>query len=309
MPKCVDCGTETEREAMFGPRDDLRCGACAHKLQERYEPPRPEFRPTLQRPPVVLAVLAGAVVSTLLYWTDNPFVPRYLLAAPTAIWEGQLWRFVTSTLVHGNTIHLLFNLYWLWQFGKPTEEWMGSLRFAGFVILTALGSSAAQFLTGDAGIGLSGVVYALFGFLYALRQYKDFATVLVPPQVVNVFVVWFFVCIALTHFGVLPIANMAHGAGAVIGWLLGQAVLRPQRRLLVPGAAVLVLLLTATVFYMPWDGRYAWHQANLAIARRDYRAALDWYRRAAQAYPDNAALREQVQLLEQLQQMEKGPQR
>ena len=304
MPKCVDCGAETERESMFGPRDDLRCWECVKKIQERYDPLHPQFRPTMQYPPVVLTLIVAAVGSTLLYWQRNAFPIEYMLASSSAIWDGQVWRFLTSTLIHGNAIHLLFNLYWLWQLGKATEEWMGSLLFAGFFVATGLGSSAAQFLTGDAGIGLSGVVFALVGFLYALRLYKDFAAALMPPQVVKTFVAWFFLCIAVTHLGLYPIANMAHGVGALIGWLLGRAVLAPQRKMLVPGVVVFVALLTASVYYMPWDGRYALYQGNAAFERRDFARALEWYRQAARTYPDHADLRKRVDLLEQLQRMD-----
>jgi GlpG protein len=303
MPKCVDCGAETERESMFGPRDDLRCWACVQKIQERYDPFTPQFRPTMERPPVVIALIAGAAVCTLLYWARSPIALNYLLANRPPIWDGQIWRFLTAALIHGNAIHLLFNLYMLWTLGKATEEWMGSLLFAGFVVVTALGSSAAQFLIGGSGIGLSGVVYALFGFLYALRWYKDFAAALIQPQVIKIFVGWFFLGIIVTYLNIYPIGNTAHGAGAVIGFLFGKAVLAAQRKALVPGVVVLVGLLTASV-YTPWQPQYAAYQGYQAIQRRDFPAALTWFRRASLADPSNEGLRRQVELLEQLERLD-----
>ena len=38
------------------------------------------------------------------------------------------------------------------------------------------------------------------------------------------FVIWFFFCIVVTELGVMPIANIAHGTGAVVGALLGLAL-------------------------------------------------------------------------------------
>jgi membrane associated rhomboid family serine protease len=303
MPICVDCGTETDRAEMYGPPDELRCPACVRKLNERLESVYAPVRATAaaDRPYVAYTIFGLAILFTLGYWNRQPLVLSYLLPDPGPVWDGELWRLLTAPFIHGDIIHLIFNLYWLIRFGSEVEHWMGSLRFAGFFVVTGLASSAAQFMFDAGGIGLSGVGYALFGLLYALRRDKDFAAAQMQPGVIQLFVGWFFLCIATTTLGLWRVGNVAHGAGAVIGWLFGRVVLPPNRIILVPGLAVLLLAFTSLSLYMPWNGQYAWHRGAQAYRQGDLPTALYWYRKAADAYPDNRDLREFVRMLEQTQ--------
>jgi GlpG protein len=312
MPQCVGCGVEKPRDEMYGPPDELRCRACANRCFPAVDVPPDRAKP-FRRPPVTIAVMAAAVAAFAVY-KSAPDVGGYLVAEPSAIWDGQLWRLVTSVFPHGSILHLVFNLYWFWLFGKEVESWMRPPLFAGFVVATAVGSSAAQLLVGftgaapvmggPRGIGLSGVVYALFGLLYALRRDKDFAAALMHPGVVQIFVAWFFISIALTYWKILGIANVAHGAGAVLGWLFGQAVLVRWRAVAVAGVSLLCVAVGLTTLYMPWDGNYDWHRADRYAEQKDYRRALEWYQRAAERLPDNADVRHNIRWAEQ--QLETG---
>src|SRR5207253_2758605 len=128
------------------------------------------------------------------------------------------WRLVTSMLPHVSLPHLVFNLYWLWVFGTFLEKSFGALRFLGIVVLFAAGSSAAEWALEGSGVGLSGVGYGLFAMLRALRRRPEFVGV-ADKDTATLFTVWFFVCIVTTWIGVMNVANVAHGAGAAIGYL------------------------------------------------------------------------------------------
>jgi GlpG protein len=263
-----------------------------------YEIPRVQ-RAVPSRPLVTISVLVLATLGSLLFWSRSSAM-TWATADPWPIWDGQLWRFVTTVFLHGNLLHLAFNLYWLWLFGTAVEKWMGSALFAGFFVLVGSGASAAEFLAfASGGIGLSGVVYGLFGLLYALRRHKDFAVVLLTDGTIRLFVIWFFVCIVLTVAKIMPVANVAHGAGCVLGWLIGSAILERRRIWLLAGLTVVALGLVVAPLYMPWNGTYAWYRGNRAFEQRDYGEALYWYRKAERAHPDSDFLRDQVRYLEQ----------
>jgi membrane associated rhomboid family serine protease len=299
MAQCVTCGAETPREQMYGAPDELRCRTCAQKSYAPFEAPR--RTPQLKvHAPVTVAVSVAAIAATLIYGSNPANAVRYLIADPPAVWRGEVWRLFTTVFPHVNLMHLVFNLYWLWRFGQVVEAWMGSVRYAGFIVLVAVGPLAADFLVSQGGIGLSGVGYALFGLLYALRRDKAFAAEQMQPQVVQLFVGWFFLCIVLTYTKVMPVANVAHGAGAVLGWLVGRSLLLGQKVYLLSGLSMLVVTLVLATQYMPWNGNYAWYRGAQFASRAKYDRALYWYRKAVQAHPDNKELSAYLRWLEKV---------
>ncbi len=281
MPRCVDCGTETPREKMFGASDELRCARCVRRRFPANEPrPVSAFR-AAYKPPVTIAVIVLAIVVTVLSWSHVEET-RLLFADPEPIWDGQLWRLFTSVFPHGGILHLVFNLLWIWRFGRALDRWLGSWRFALLLLPLAAGPIAAEVLLGNSAAGLSGIVYGLFGFLFALRHDEEFAAEQVPPAVIQTMVVWFFLCIGLTYLGWLPVANAAHGVGAVLGWLFGRAYLSRLRWVATSGVVLLTLALIAATQYMPWNERYDWHRGVRCAQRGDYAGAVYWFGLAAE---------------------------
>jgi membrane associated rhomboid family serine protease len=309
MPRCVDCGTETPREEMYGPPDELRCRACVQRRFPTTNVPTAHRSTVFLRwPPVTTFVVAASVVLTLLYWSHVGLVERWLFAEPEEIWDRQIWRLLTAAFLHLNPIHLAFDVWFTWYFGKATERWMGSLRFAGFFVATAVASSAAEVLAGNSGAGLSGVGYALFGFLYALRRDEEFAAELMTPRVVQTLVFWFFLCIGLTYLDVVRIANVAHGAGAVVGWLFGRAVLARRQVLAMTNVVLLCAALALLTQYMPWNGRYDLYRGFAAADRHDYAGAVKWFGLAADRLtgPNQAVARNNVEWAREMLEREKG---
>src|SRR5205814_8950529 len=172
----------------------------------------------------------------------------------------------------------------LWQIGPALETWMGHLLYSGFILVTAAGSSAAQFLADDHGsIGFSGVIFAMFGLLFALRRHKDFAAAIMHSQTVGYLVFWFFLCIVLTYTKVWSIANTAHGAGAVLGWLIGCAVLWRHRTWSILGACLLIAAIVAATQYMPWNGRFDVYRGMNCLRNGDKDNAIYWFEKARTA--------------------------
>jgi membrane associated rhomboid family serine protease len=81
------------------------------------------------------------VVTALLYvlgW-GMPAANYYLMACPLQIMHFQLWRLVTSFLVQGNLLNLLFSLYIFFQVGKRFELEVGTVMcFCCLIIFTFL---------------------------------------------------------------------------------------------------------------------------------------------------------------------------
>jgi membrane associated rhomboid family serine protease len=199
------------------------------------------------RYPVVAGTALLAVGVTLAWWAKIDISPLFETAM---IRRGELWRLVTSIFPHAGILHLAFNIYWLWVFGTVVEEIFGHFRTVALILLLAVGSGAWEFALGIGGVGLSGVGYGLFGLLWmASRRDERFRDV-IDARTVQLFVGWFFLCIFTTIMHIMPVGNIAHGTGALLGILVGLAITKSGDRALIMvgiGAVLFVGLWGATL--------------------------------------------------------------
>ena len=195
------------------------------------------------------------------------------------IWRGAYWALVTSVFVHLALWHLAFNLYWLWVLGGTLERSIGSLRWLSLFLGAAIVSSAAQLAVSDSsGIGLSGVIYAFFGFMWVRRRaYPVFSRVL-TRQTLLLFIVWLVGCIVATALGVWDVGNAAHIAGLAFGLAAGWA-LDAEPNSAWPKVAVAALTVASLVplFWCPWSFQWVASKGYDAHAKGDYRSAVGWY--------------------------------
>jgi len=240
--------------------------------------------------PIAAGLSLLAIVVTGAWWAGKDISP---VLATAMIRRGELWRLVTCILPHAGILHLLFNVYWVWVFGTLLEQVFGPIRTAALVLLFAVGSSALEFAFFTGGVGLSGVGYGFFGLLWVLSSRDERFFDAVDRPTIQLFVVWFFVCIVLTLANVMPVANLAHAGGAVLGILAGFAVARPDRRIpAVAGiAGFVVLSLCAATIWRPAlnmsdregyeEGRWGY---EALVANRN-QEAVRWFREAVVYQP------------------------
>ena len=203
--------------------------------------------------PVTASVSLAAIALTLLWWSGRPMDELFM---NYLVWDKwQVWRALSCTLLHVNFFHLAFNLYWVWTFGTLVERVFGHLRCAGIFLLLALGSSLAEYTFLNGGVGLSGVGYGLWGLLWVLEKRDPRFADAVDKQTSMTFIVWFFLCIVLTIAGVMAVANIAHGVGALMGVLLGFAICGQglaRWKNIAALSAVIILGLAGATVYWPW---------------------------------------------------------
>ena len=193
----------------------------------------------IPRYPVVAGTALLAIGVTVAWWTKVDISPLFENAM---IRRGELWRLVTSIFPHNGILHLAFNIYWLWVFGTLVEEQFGHLKTAALILLLAVGPNALEFGFSAGGIGLSGVGYGLFGLLWILSQRDERFRDAIDRRTIEIFVAWFFFCIFTTLTGLMPVANIAHGVGAVLGILTGFAIAQPDRRATFAVGIAIILL-------------------------------------------------------------------
>jgi len=231
--------------------------------------PTPEIN--FNRTPVtlILAALALAleIISTLDPERRVMYLVDFKLGMWSYIWMWEIWRPFTSAVLHINFIHAIFNVYWLAVFGPTIENWLGSYRTLGLIVLLAYVSSLAQYVYGNwlnadihahgSGVGLSGVVYGLFGLLWVGSWYRAELRLICNPQTVQLFIAWFFFCVAVTYLDWMRFGNLAHAAGWAQGMLLGMAIFKKSQRLWWASAAALfAALMLGTLIAAPGHAGY-----------------------------------------------------
>lgn len=118
----------------------------------------------------LLVVAITSIISlTALTSSDGRAIFELLWLDKPAVADGEYWRLWSVTLLHGDLIHLLFNMYALWLTGPIVERWFGRIRFVVFYLACAAGGSVASFVFGGdvPAVGASGAIFGFFGILLA----------------------------------------------------------------------------------------------------------------------------------------------
>ena len=152
-------------------------------------------------------------------------------SASAVVRDGEWWRLVTATVLHGGLVHLALNMWALWVAGTQVTRWFGNGQFLLIYWGSALAGSALSlhFSAQQAvSVGASGAVFGVLGALLAgVVQHRD----RVPKAVVTQLLTsqGAFVAISLVQGFTRPgIDNAAHIggllAGAGMAWLLVEVV-------------------------------------------------------------------------------------
>lgn len=135
------------------------------------------------------------------------------------------YRLITPAIMHLSAVHLLFNLAWWWYLGGKVEKTLGYITLIQVFIISALVSNVLQaYLVSDQFAGLSGVNYALAGFVWTCGAVHKSTKLYLPNNLFIFLLVW----MAIGFIDVLPIpmANWAHLGGLLAGVMLGLLLVK-----------------------------------------------------------------------------------
>ena len=168
------------------------------------------------------------------------FSARYMALWPLgARIEFYPWQLATYGFLHGDLMHLVFNMFMLWMFGRELELVMGQRRFLTYYMTCIIGAGLIQLivagLQGD-GVRVVGASGGVFGLLLAFGMAfpNRMIMLLFPPIPMKAkYMVVLFGILEL-YFGLSGsapgIANFAHLGGMLFGYLLIQRWKKGRRR-------------------------------------------------------------------------------
>ncbi len=177
---------------------------------------------------LVLVAITSIISLTAITSSDGRAIYELLWLDKLAVAAGEYWRLWSVTLLHGDLLHLFFNMYALWLTGPIIERWYGRARFVAFYLACAAGGSAASFVFGGDGpaVGASGAIFGFFGILLAagrLHHPADRSSRALVGQLGMLILIN--LVIGFASGGIID--NAAHLGGLISGLWLGA--------LLVPG--------------------------------------------------------------------------
>jgi membrane associated rhomboid family serine protease len=153
--------------------------------------------------------------------------------------SGEWWRLLTCVFVHGNLLHIAFNMWCLWGLGALCESLYGRWTFGALYLICGLGASLASIIWNVQvlSVGASGAIFGLAGALIAAFKLGEFS---VPRSALSGTLRSLFIFVGFNLvWGLLPnlfgsdgvTDNAAHIGGLITGLIAGAliALIAPQR--------------------------------------------------------------------------------
>jgi membrane associated rhomboid family serine protease len=193
-------------------------------------------------PPVTKALLIANGLVFLLQQLlgDANFIPFMLwpladggIDASGAAPSFLPWQLLTYGFLHGNFMHVAFNMLALVMFGAPLEYTWGNRRFLAYFLVCVVGAGLCQLLVASwmsrttgalyPTIGASGGIFGLL-FAYGMLFPNQRVMLLIPPipmKARTLVIVYGALELVLGATGLQPgVAHFAHLGGMLFGWLL-----------------------------------------------------------------------------------------
>lgn len=137
----------------------------------------------------------------------------------------EIHKLITPAFLHFSWLHIVFNTLWWWELGGSIEKRFSKSMLFGILFISALISNVAQFLvSGPFFGGLSGVVYALVGFVWWSGWLMPEKGLGLSKNIIGFMLVWMLIGFA----NLLPVnmANTAHLLGLISGcglaWIVAK---------------------------------------------------------------------------------------
>lgn len=172
---------------------------------------------------VFMAELLSGIPAVFARYTEEDILLLRQMGAltPTVLEDGELWRLVASTFVHIGLLHLLLNLWALFQLGSVFEAMFGSLRFTiTYFVAGVIASLTSAIFTDSTAAGASGAIFGILGALIlSIRRSPLWRHQTWTRGLIQQLIAWAALNILI---GTLPgIDNAAHIGGFVAGLALG----------------------------------------------------------------------------------------
>lgn len=217
-----------------------------------------------------------------------------LMGSPYAfdIYNGQFWGVLTNSLLHTSTIHLLINVALFLLFARRVERSYGFMFFAFFGFIASVVTSCAQLaMSGDPGLGLTGVNIAFLYFMLGdSNAYWKKAWISTLAYVLGVGTLLF--AAVNYYYQWIPFGMSSAVAGIVYGFVTGKVFNHFKRRFIWMASSF--LLAFSSLVYNPFSSEWNTYKGYISYENDKNELAKWYYRKAIELSPKNVVARENL---------------
>lgn len=299
MPQCLKCGAELQvNEEGVAPVLCDRCAGVATSRARRGMSTGTfrDYPATTVLTGINVAVFIGMVLTggaimgfsgaDLIRWGGN-FSPASL--------SGQYWRWVTAGFVHGNLMHIGFNMWCLWSLGQLSEKLFGSWITAAVYVLTGVGGAMLSSFWNPARleIGASGAIFGIAGAILSGIKFGNVSLSSWQKRSITSSLI-FFAGFNL-FIGLAPgIDNMCHIGGFISGLIFGVPLATANASgkksfewLTIVLAAAVLAVVGMRVIAIKGEPIRLQNEAVNQLEQKNYPAAIKLLEQATAASPDD----------------------
>jgi len=197
---------------------------------------------------LIVAIVIGFGIEIITgAWTDGDELAKLgAISRHLIVDHGEWWRLVSAMFLHGNgtiqgtLLHILMNLWALFQLGTLYEIMFGTRRFVWIYFITGIiASLTSMVVTGGPSVGASGAIFGILGaFVFSVRRSPRWRHDRVARSVAKQCVFWGILNIAVAS-RIPQLDNAAHIGGRGAGLLLGLVWPQPTLPGTPPAQAVI----------------------------------------------------------------------
>lgn len=160
------------------------------------------------------------VIVFILQISIRPLTDEFALISSEFLFRP--WTIITYIFLHGDILHLFYNMFALALFGSVLEKVIGGKKFLIMFFVSGIIAGMGSILFYGASIGASGAVYGIFGTLAVLRpRMTVYMGLGIPMPLIIAVSLWALGDLLGFFYPSENIAYAAHLFGLVFGLIYG----------------------------------------------------------------------------------------
>ncbi len=222
-----------------------------------------------------------------------------LFGAPTAIeiYSGKQWGLITNSFVHFEYGHLAINLLTTLFIASYVERRIGFWKLFGFGLMASFVSSAIQLsFSDDAGIGLSGVNYALFGFIFGKTFLDQRFRIVTKNLALIVMILFIPFCEFMNRMYNWNVAAIALTSGLLFG-ILFALLFSNYKKFALTLLIFMGVFSFGSMFYAPWSAEWNCSKGIEQHEIGNIEEAKSFYLKAYQLNPNSFCAKNNLKLI------------